>query len=104
MKPFPIIFLLFFSINSFGQDTDPYRILENVKKTYQGINDYTAKARININVEFIHIPQKEAEVFFKAPDKYRYKSEGFIMIPKKGIDFSIVALMSKPFDAIYSCD
>jgi hypothetical protein len=102
MKPLYTIFFTIFAIKTVAQDTDPYLILENVKKTYEQVNDYSAKARINVNVDFIHIPQKEAEVFFKAPDKYRYKSPGFIMIPRKGVDFSIIDIMSRHYDAIYS--
>ncbi|HLF33537.1 MAG TPA: hypothetical protein VI583_04840 [Cyclobacteriaceae bacterium] len=102
MKPAYAFFFTIFVIKAAAQDTDAYLILENVKKTYEQINDYSAKATINVNVDFIHIPQKEAEVFFKAPDKYRYKSPGFIMIPRKGVDFSIIDIMSRHYDAIYS--
>lgn len=101
MKKTYLIILFSSSLPVFAQEPDPYHVLELVKNKYDRITDYTVNAEIIVDIDLIKIPEKNAIVYYKAPDKYRFKSEGFIMIPKKGLNFSILELISNPFTAIY---
>ena len=85
----------------FGQEHDPVTIINDSKSEYGKIKDFTADAEINVNVDFIKIPRKYATVYFKSPDKYRFISPGFIMIPKKGLNFSVQDLLMQPATIIY---
>jgi len=79
-----------------AQEIDPKTIIESVKSRFNEIKDFTAQAEIIVNVDFIKIPDKYAVVYFKYPDKYRFKSKGFIMVPKRGLNFSISDILSQP--------
>jgi len=80
---------------------DPEKILEATKIRFSSIHDFTAEVEIEINVDFINIPDKKAKVFYKYPDKLKFKSKSFIMIPKKGIGMMIFELLEKEYSSIY---
>lgn len=98
MKKITLILLMTISI--FGQTNDPYKILEKVKDKFNGINDYSADVSIKLDVSFIQMPDRKAKVYFKKPDKFRIKSDGFAMLPKQGMNFSPVIFLSDDFDAL----
>ena len=88
MKIFTSILVLLFSINLCSQQTnDAEKLLEEIKEKYEEINDYQVKVHIHVDVDFLKIPDKNATVYFKRPDKFRIKTKGFVMLPKKGVIF-----------------
>ena len=101
MKFFLFLSLLVPALTVLAQEKDPNVMLEFVKNRYQKVNDYKANAEIIVSVDFIKIPEKYAIVFYKSPDKFRFKSAGFIMVPKKGINFSILEIINHPYTAVY---
>lgn len=96
-----LIVFIFITADLFAQQTDPKIILENVKKQFNSINDYTVDATISVDVDFLRVPETHAKIYFKQPDKVRMKSEGFALIPKQGLSFSPATLLNEDFSAIY---
>ncbi|MCX6233526.1 MAG: hypothetical protein NT175_02220 [Bacteroidetes bacterium] len=91
-------FLCFYSL---AQESDPYQILGNVTKNLDRIKDYQADVEIELDVDFIRMPVKHATAYYKQPDKVTFKSDEFIMLPKKGFDFSANKILKEDFTAIY---
>lgn len=84
-----------------GQDQDPYEIIQNMKNKMDEIHDYSADVEIEVDVDFIKMPIKHATLFYKKPDKIKFKSDEFIMLPKRGLNSNITELLSEPYTAIY---
>jgi hypothetical protein len=87
--------------SGYAQNKDPEVILNSLREQFMTIQDFTANVEIKINVDFINIPDKYATLYFKKPDKLKFKSRDFIMIPRKGIGFSIIDLLDNPYSPIY---
>ena len=99
------LFLLILFLNAqkiHAQSPDAHDILHKSIDEYSKIKDFSAHAEIIVNVDFINIPDKYATVYYKYPDRYRFKSKGFIMIPKKGLNFSINEVLNQPAALVYS--
>ena len=79
---------------------DANAILKPVRENFDKIRDYTADAHINVNVEMVRIPDKNAIVYYKHPDKFRFKAEGFAMLPKKGANASAMQILNGNYTAI----
>lgn len=98
-KILPLI--LVFSILLFSQSKEPEKILENVKAEFDKIEDYTVDVIIKVDVDFLKMPEREAKIFFKKPDKIHIESEGFAMLPKEGLNFSPLALLNSNYSSFY---
>jgi hypothetical protein len=92
-------FLHFMSV--FAQDPDPYALIDSVKSRIYSIRDYTADIEIEVDVDFINMPVKHAKIYYKQPDKIKFKSEEFIMLPKKGFDNQLRKILDETYTAIY---
>lgn len=94
--------LLQFRFTANGQAVDPLRLIEKVRERIDTIEDYSANVRIIVYVSYINIPPKEVSVFFKKPDKIKFVSDQFFLLPKNNMGFSLQNLISNDFTAIYS--
>jgi hypothetical protein len=88
------------AITACAQDVDRY--LEKIRIQYNQIIDYQADMQIEVDVDFIRMPVKSARIFFKQPDKVKFKSDEFIMLPKVGVDFAVNKLLNSPYRAIFN--
>jgi outer membrane lipoprotein-sorting protein len=99
------IVILFLSVAPFlqihSQEKDPDQILEKVLSTFQKISDYSVDVHVNVDVSFLKIPDMDAKIYFKQPDKMRIKSDNFALLPKQGFNFSPVSLLRKNHTAIF---
>jgi outer membrane lipoprotein-sorting protein len=98
-KIFSIVFL--FSIIAFTQPKDPEAILNKVKAEFSKIEDYTVDVKIKVDVDFLKMPDREAKIYFKKPDKIHIQSEGFAMLPKEGLNFSPFGLLNSNYTSFY---
>ena len=89
---------------SFSQNHSPGLLLENLKNKYLLINDYQADIEIKVDVSFINIPVKNARIYYKYPDKYKFDAKGFFMLPKRGLNFSVNELLNYNYTAIHVKD
>jgi len=84
-----------------GQTPDPVALLERVKARHQLVHDFKAEVAIDVDVDFLRLPVKTAQVFYQQPDRWKFKAKGFLMLPKTGVQFSVAAYLKEPFSAFY---
>ena len=84
-----------------AQEPDPYAIIDSTRKILDQVQDYQADIEIEVDVEFINMPVKHATIYYKKPDKVKFKSDEFIMLPKRGVSNRITEILEEPFTAIY---
>ncbi|NCQ18056.1 MAG: hypothetical protein COW85_06900 [Ignavibacteria bacterium CG22_combo_CG10-13_8_21_14_all_37_15] len=102
MKIF-LALILFFQLG-FAQTKDGHEIIEKVKKKFSEVKDYQVDVKIIVDVNFLKVPQTEATIFFKQPDKVKIKSQGFALLPKEGLNFSPQSLFQKAYTSFYERD
>ena len=83
-------------------DPDPYAIIDSLKTRVFSVHDYQVDIEIEVDVDFINMPVKHATMFYKQPDKIKFKSDEFIMLPKKGFDNQFQKILNEPYNAIYT--
>jgi len=105
MRKLKFIFLflmIIFSVSEFSpQSTDPDEILDGVKEAFKKIEDYEVDIRVKIDVGFLKVPDSEARLYFKQPNKIHVESEKFALLPRQGLDFSPLGLISGKYTALY---
>lgn len=104
MKKLTAYFLLLFTLVASAQSRNPDEILGRVKERFSKVKDYEVDVKIKIDVDFLKVPDNEAKLLFKQPDKIRIKSEGFALMPKKGLNFSPLSLLSSYYTSFYERD
>ena len=82
---YPMIIILILTVHTkvAGQSAQQY--VDSIHTVLNSIESYTADIVIDVNVDFIDIPEKRASVSFTHPDTYDVTSEGFMLIPKAGM-------------------
>ena len=100
---FVFLFLMIFITVSefFPQSKDPDEILDRVKEAFKKIEDYEVDIRVKIDVEFLKVPDSEAKLYFKQPKKIHVESKKFALLPRQGLDFSPLGLISGKYTALY---
>jgi outer membrane lipoprotein-sorting protein len=101
MKKIIVALVLVFSIIVSAQQKDPKKILDAVRQKFSKVNDYKADASIKLDMSFIKIPDMNAKVYFKKPDKMKVEATGFAMLPKQGVRFSPADLLKGDFSTLY---
>ena len=105
MRKLKFIFLflmIIFSVSEFSpQSKDPDEILNGVKEAFKMIEDYQVDIRVKIDVDFLKVPDSEAKLYFKQPNKIHVESEKFALLPRQGLDFSPLGLLSGKYTALY---
>jgi hypothetical protein len=84
-----------------AQTPDPYALLERARARQAFVQDFYAEVAIAVDVDFLRVPVKKAEVFYQRPDTWQFKARGFLMIPKKSVKFSGAAYVEGPVSAFY---
>lgn len=92
-----------FLVSSVGhlQTKDPDKILEKVKKEFEKIEDYQVDVKVKVDVDFLKMPDREATVFYKKPDKIHIESENFAMLPKSGMNFSPLGFLNYKYSSFF---
>ncbi|NOX47423.1 MAG: hypothetical protein GXO89_10655 [Chlorobi bacterium] len=85
-----------------AQETNPDTLLLRVKQKLEIIKDYKADMEIHLDVGFIKMPDKHAKMYFKEPNKVRFTSDEFIMLPKRGVGISTRKILRGAYLAVYS--
>ncbi|MEG8946186.1 LolA family protein [Rosettibacter firmus] len=96
-----IILFIFLFTSLYAQSKDATRILNELKQKFEQINDYEVDAEIKFNLNTIKIHDSKVKIFYKKPDKFKIKSDSFVMLPKQGINFHTIFLNQKNFTSIY---
>ena len=99
---YKILFIvILFGTLGFSQIKDPDSILEKVKKEFEKIEDYQVDVKIKVDVDFLKMPEREATIFYKKPDKFHIDSENFALLPKSGLNSSPLGFLNYDYKAYY---
>ncbi|MGA9116731.1 MAG: hypothetical protein WB626_08150 [Bacteroidota bacterium] len=71
------------------------RILERVEEQFAGIRDYAVTLDVTADVERLSVPPMKAVMYFKRPDRVRFVSEGFALLPREPLGFVLGNLRQK---------
>lgn len=97
-----LVLIISFTIGKpFPQSKDPDKILNRVKDAFKMVEDYEVDIQIKIDVDFLKVPDSEAKLYFKQPNKIHVQSEKFALLPKQGLSFSPLDLLSGKYTALY---
>ena len=96
-----LFLILLFSVTGFSQSKDPDEILDNVIKALEMVEDYLVDVNIKVDVAFLKVPEANAKIYFKQPDKVHMESEGFALLPKQGMNFSPLGFLKTDYTALY---
>ena len=98
---FLLILLIIYSGSFYPQRKDPKQILDNVKKAFEKIEDYEVDVHLKLDVPFLKMPESDAKLFFKQPDKIHVESEKFAVLPKEGLNFSPIGMLNGDYTTLY---
>jgi len=83
---------------------DAALLLKDVLKKSEEVKSFEADVDIDVDVDFIRIPVKKGRVFYKSPDRFRFRATGFVLVPKKGLNFNVQEILASNHAAIYVGD
>ncbi len=101
MKFFTFLLLPFII---FAQSNNPDVIIRNLKNEFNKVKDYSVDVNIKVDVSFLKVPEMNAKIYFKQPDKIHIQSEGFAMLPRDGLYTSPLSFLKNDYTAIYVRD
>ncbi|MEM9328715.1 MAG: hypothetical protein AAGA85_23820 [Bacteroidota bacterium] len=78
-----------------AQGIDPN--LLKIKSTLDQVEEARATATLSLDVDFIFMPEKTARLHYQKGRPIDYEAEHFIMLPKRGLDFSWDDLFATKF-------
>jgi outer membrane lipoprotein-sorting protein len=62
------------------------QILDRAAKHYDAVKDYTTNVKVTVESPSINVPEMNAKVYFKQPDKLHVESkDGFALLPRQGV-------------------
>ena len=95
------LFLIVFAFVVPGQSKDPDKILDEVKKNFEKIDDYSVDVTIKMDVSFLKVPETKAKIYYKKPDKVNIESKQFALLPRRALDISPTSLLKGKYTAIF---
>lgn len=89
------IFLLFTTQLVCAQQID--QDLLRIKKRMDSVKQFSASLVLDLDVPFIKMPTKTAKITYSIGKKMMFSSKDFVMLPKRGLDFSLTEIFKYPF-------
>ncbi len=96
-----ILSFIFISLSLKAQTKNPDEILDKVKEEFSVVKDYQVNVNIKVDVDFLKVPDTEAKIYYKEPNKIHFESDKFALLPKEGLDFSPLGFLKEKYSAIY---
>lgn len=87
-----------------SQEKNPEAILEKVRLEFEKVEDYQVDVKIKVDVDFLKMPDREATIYYKRPDKFHIDSENFAMVPRSGLNFSPLGFLNYKYTAFYESE
>lgn len=86
------LFTIHFSLLTHAQDMT--ELVKKVKAKMDMVNDYQADGVLKTDIVFIKAPVSKVKVYFKKPNKFRFKKDGGISIlPKGGVSVTAASVV-----------
>ncbi len=79
----------------FAQEVDP--LLLQVRGRMDSIATFRATVEMEVDISFVNMPVKQAEISYEKGKPIGVTSEDFVMIPKRGLDLTLNELFRYPF-------
>ncbi|WP_224484610.1 hypothetical protein [Robertkochia aurantiaca] len=95
MKRLFYFFMFMCSVTTLSQEID--KDLLKVRERMTDISGFSAEVKMKVDISFINMPEKQGTLHYSRGKPVTFDSDDFIMIPKRGFDFSLDALFSYPF-------
>ncbi|MDP3393149.1 hypothetical protein [Sediminibacterium sp.] len=96
MKKIAVLFLLhFLCIGLFAQEIDAD--LLKAKSRLDSILSFSTQLKLEVDISFINMPVKKAQMYYVKGKKVKFSSDDFVMLPKRGMDFSLNSLLEYSF-------
>jgi hypothetical protein len=90
-----LLLLLFSGGVATAQKIDPD--LLRIKQRMDSVQQFTAKVILDLDVPFIKMPTKTAQIKYAKGKRMEFSSDDFVMLPKRGLDFSLNEIFKYPF-------
>jgi len=102
-KYIALIISIIISLSNFssGQSKNASKIIDEINKKFEHVNDYSVDARIKVNVDFLKVPERNVKIYFRKPDKVKMEADGFALLPKQGMNFSPSNFLTDKYESIY---
>jgi hypothetical protein len=71
--------------------------LLRIKHRMDSVQQFTAKVILDLDVPFIKMPTKTAQIKYAKGKRMAFSSNDFVMLPKRGLDFSLNEIFKYPF-------
>jgi hypothetical protein len=71
--------------------------LMRIKQRMDSVKQFSAAVTLNLDVPFIKMPTKRAQIKYVKGKKMAFASDDFVMLPKRGLDFSLNEIFKHPF-------
>lgn len=94
MRKYRLIGLLIISSCTFvhAQQHDPDLLY--IKSRMDSIQSFSVDLTLDVDIDFINMPTKKVKMKYTKNKPIRFSSEDFVMLPKRGLDFTLNSLLS----------
>ncbi len=93
------LLIFFITVQTAGaQEID--KDLLYIKQRLDSVQQFTATVVLNLEVPFINMPTKTAKMDYSKGKGIKFSSDDFVMLPKRGFDFSLSEIFKYPFITI----
>ncbi|WP_457831933.1 hypothetical protein, partial [Staphylococcus aureus] len=58
------------------------------------IQSFSVDLTLDVDIDFINMPTKKAKMKYTKNKPIRFSSDDFVMLPKRGLDFTLNSLLS----------
>lgn len=96
-----VILFLLIGISIYGQSPDPKKIIKEVAAKFSKVKDYSVDASIKVDIPSLKMPDRKMKIYYKQPDKTHIESDGFAILPKKGLNFNPTEFLHEDFASVY---
>lgn len=90
-----VLLFLWAAKPAFSQDIDADLLA--IKKKIDAVQKFSATVLFDLDVPFIRMPTKSAKINYAKGSKMVFSSTDFVMLPKRGLDFSMSEIFEYPF-------
>lgn len=95
IKTLYLIAFLLFGLNCNAQEMDADLLA--IKAKMDAVNTFSAKLQLDLDAPFINMPTKRAEMEYQRGKDLKFSSDDFVILPKRGLDFTLSELFEHPF-------
>ncbi|WP_345949911.1 hypothetical protein ABDD95_00345 [Mucilaginibacter sp. PAMB04274] len=71
--------------------------LIRIKQRMDSVKHFSATVTLDLDVPFIRMPTKKAQIKYTKGSRMKFSSQDFVMLPKRGLDFSMNEIFKHPF-------